>query len=82
MEVDSYMDSKGVAIAFGKRIRKLKNEKQIHINDIAYHTGLSCGYCYDIMNGKRNPSLYVIVCLAHSLDLTVSDLFFDFENFI
>lgn len=81
MEV-SLLDINSVSKAFGKVVKRHKLLHLYRNADIAEFADIADTYCSDLLNGKRNPSLFVVVSIAHAFNLTVSDLLKDFENLI
>lgn len=62
-------------IAFGERLRDLRQERGWSSQeDFAHHVGLDRTYISGLERGRRNPTLDVIVKLAHGLDVTPSEL--------
>lgn len=62
-------------VAFGKRLRDLRQDHGWSSQeDFAHHVGLDCTYISGLERGRRNPTLDIIVKLAHGLGVTPSDL--------
>lgn len=62
-------------IAFGDRIRELRKAKGwASQEDFAHHAGLDRTYVSGIERARRNPTLDVIVRLAHALEVPPADL--------
>lgn len=62
-------------VAFGERLRDLRHERGWSSQeDFAHHVGLDRTYVSGLERGRRNPTLDVIVKLAHGLDVTPSEL--------
>lgn len=62
-------------IAFGERLRDLRQERGWSSQEyFAHHVGLDRTYISGLERGRRNPTLDVIVKLAHGLDVTPSEL--------
>lgn len=59
---------------FGKRVRKLRNQKKISQEKFANEIGIDRTYMTDIENGKRNVSLAIIEKIAKGFGVSVSEL--------
>lgn len=60
----------------GKRIRKIREEKGISLNDLeAKANSIAKSNMSAIESGTRFPSLYTIYRIAHLLDVSVKELF-------
>lgn len=59
----------------GLRIRYLRKEKNLSIEDLALEAEINKNYLSDLERGRRNPSIKVINRLAKSLVITLSELF-------
>jgi transcriptional regulator with XRE-family HTH domain len=60
---------------FGKRVRKLRAEKGLSQEELAFKVGIHRTYIGGIERGERNPSLKNIAAIAKALGVTLSDLF-------
>ena len=60
---------------FGARLRKLRQEKGISQETLAFDAGMDRTYVYSVENGKRNISLVNIVKLAKALELSAREFF-------
>ena len=61
--------------AFGERLRELRNQQgRASQESFAHHVGLDRTYISGIERGTRNPTLDVIVKLAHGLGISPSEL--------
>ena len=60
---------------FGRRIRRLRIEKQLSQEKLAFEANLHRTYLGSIERGERNPSLKNIEAIANALRVTLSDLF-------
>jgi len=65
---DSVLDN------FGKRIRKLRNEKGWSQEELSFKSGFHRTYIGMIERGERNPSLVNINIFARVFNLTLSEL--------
>ncbi|TDT33006.1 helix-turn-helix domain-containing protein [Naumannella halotolerans] len=62
-------------IAFGERLRTLRRELGWSSQEaFAHHVGLDRTYISGLERGSRNPTLDVIVKLAHGLDVKPAEL--------
>lgn len=63
--------------ALAKRIRALRDARQITLDALAQQAGLSKGTVVALEQGKANPSIGVLCRLAAALSLSVTDLLAD-----
>jgi len=63
---------------FGQRIKKIRNEKKISQEELAFSCGLHRTYISDVERGIRNVSIDNIHKISKALDVSLKDLF-DFE---
>jgi transcriptional regulator with XRE-family HTH domain len=62
-------------IAFGEHLRKLRHARGWPSQEaFAHHVGLDRTYISGIERARRNPTLDVIVKLAHALDVKPAEL--------
>jgi transcriptional regulator with XRE-family HTH domain len=62
-------------IAFGEHLRDLRRQHGWASQEaFAHHVGLDRTYISGLERGNRNPTLDVIVKLAHGLDVKPADL--------
>ncbi|WP_197467573.1 helix-turn-helix domain-containing protein [Tsukamurella tyrosinosolvens] len=62
-------------MAFGERLRDLRHERGWSSQEaFARHVGLDRTYISGLERSRRNPTLDVIVKLAHALDVKPADL--------
>ena len=54
----------------GQRIRALRHERKLTLNDVARAAVLSVGYVNDIEHDRTHPSLKTLVRLAIAFDVT------------
>ncbi len=59
----------------GDRVRKLRSERKLSQEELAYKAGVHRTYLGGIERGERNPSLRNIAAIAKALDVTLSELF-------
>ena len=60
---------------FGKRVRKLRIEKRLSQEKLAFISNMHRTYIGGIERGERNPSLKNIEAIAKALNVTLSELF-------
>jgi transcriptional regulator with XRE-family HTH domain len=64
-----------IQLAFGTRLRSIRERKGLTQEQLADLSGLHRTYIWGIEQGRRNPSLINIVRIAEALGLKVGDLF-------
>lgn len=60
--------------AFGKKIRKLREDRHLSQEDLAEITGLHRTYISGIERGIRNPTLMIIAKFAKALQTSTAEL--------
>lgn len=70
-----------IQVLFGRAIRKFRTEKQISQESFADMCGLHRTYISDIERGLRNVSIENIEKMAKALDMKISDIFKEVENY-
>jgi transcriptional regulator with XRE-family HTH domain len=60
--------------ALGERIRKIRKEKGITQEELAWRAELDFSYLNQIENGKANPSIEAIARIAKGLGVKAKDL--------
>jgi transcriptional regulator with XRE-family HTH domain len=58
----------------GKRITKLRSEKKMTLEKLAYEVGISKGNLSDIEHGRKNPTYLTLQKIAQGLDISLSQL--------
>jgi len=58
----------------GSRIAEAAANKKVSIERLAYEGGVSKGYLYDLVKGRGNPSIIILLRIADALGVKVSDL--------
>jgi len=58
----------------GKNISSFANKREISIERLAYESGVSKGFLYDIVKGQGNPSAIFLFKIAASLEVPVQML--------
>ncbi len=71
---------KGLLLAFGQTVRKLRLAKDISQEKFADLCNLHRTYISDVELGKRNVSLENIGKMAMALNITISKLFQEVES--
>ena len=59
---------------FGKRVRKLREDRNMNISEFAAHSGISRGHLSELEHGKREPGLLMLQDIADGLEITMSKL--------
>lgn len=71
MSINKALD---VNYQFGKRVRFLRNQLSITIEELAFRCDLNRNYLCDIERGTRNPTLKVINKIAKGLKVSIAFL--------
>jgi len=66
-----------IKLAFGKRLRELREDKGMSQETLAHEAGLDRTYISGVERGKRNISLENIERLALALGVEIKDFFGD-----
>lgn len=69
------MKKENIKYIFGQRIKKLRKEKGLSQEKLAYICGLHRTYISDVERGSRNISLENIYAISKALDISLKDLF-------
>lgn len=69
----NFRDEKVLA-QFGKHLKKLRNQKRITQEDLAYSSNITLSQIARIEIGKINPTLCTLVVIAKTLNLKLTDL--------
>lgn len=67
-----------IKILLGRRIRQLRNAKNLSQEQLADLSGLSRQYITDVERGTRNIAIVNVEKIAKALEISLSELF-DFE---
>jgi DNA-binding XRE family transcriptional regulator len=70
-------DKEGIE-AFAIQLKKIRLEKGLSQNQLAFEAGLSLSQVARIETARINPTLSTVIILARTLDITLPELF-DFE---
>jgi len=65
----------GVAIEFGREIRRRREAQGLTLEQLADRAGLTPNYIGTIENGKRDPSLSTVLALSSGLRISPAELF-------
>ncbi len=60
--------------AFGKRLKKLRNQKNLSQEKLGQLSDLDRTYISAVERGRRNISLLNIIRIAHALDVSAASL--------
>ena len=63
-----------VSVKIGKVIRKIREEKGVTQEKLAFEAGLNRAYIGYIERGERNPSTETLVKIAKALKISPKDL--------
>jgi transcriptional regulator with XRE-family HTH domain len=63
-----------IRVLFGQNLRKIRLEKNISQEELAFRSGLHRTYVSSVERGERNISLENIEKLAHALKIPTKDL--------
>jgi len=71
-----------VKLKIGKRIKELREQKEMSQKDLSFAADLDRSYIASIENGQRNVSIVNIEKIAAALNVTLKEFFSDdkFEN--
>ena len=72
------MEHKPFILLLGKQIKKLRKEKSLTQQELAYKCDMEKSNLIRIESGRTNPTTKTLKTIADALDLKVKD-FFDFE---
>lgn len=59
----------------GNKIRKLREDRKMTQEDLAYQSEVDFSYINQIENGKRNVTVNVLERIAKALHVTLKELF-------
>lgn len=65
---------------FGKTVVRLRKEKGLSQEDLAFRAGIKRSYMGVIERGEKSPSIDTIMKVAKGLGVTISELFADERN--
>lgn len=61
---------------FGSKLRKLRKNKNLTQEELAFHAGMDSSYLGFVERGQQSPTLKKIGALADALKIDISELFF------
>jgi transcriptional regulator with XRE-family HTH domain len=64
----------------GRKIKQLRLERGLNLQDLAATTGLTKGYLSKVENSKKAPPVSTLLTLAKALGVNISTIFSDDEN--
>ena len=59
----------------GMRIRYLREQKKMTLEDLAFEANINKNYLSDLERGNRNPTVKILERIAVALDITLEELF-------
>lgn len=84
METDkaakSLPDPANLQNALGRRVRRLRAERRLTLEEVGQKSGCSVGLLSQLERGRANPSFFTLVKIAHALDIPVARLFDEQKN--
>jgi putative transcriptional regulator len=69
-----------IKVVFGKRLSKLRAERSWSQEDLSERAEIGIKHISSLENGHREPCLGVILKLAKSFDMSVSELLRDIDE--
>ena len=70
-----------VQVQLGMRIRYLRRERKLSIEDLALLSNINKNYLSDLERGTRNPSLDILNRISEGLHITLEELFKGIKQF-
>lgn len=61
--------------SIGKRIKELRKEYKLTINEVAFKAGVTAGLISRVENGRTTPSLPVFIKITEALNIALTDFF-------
>ncbi len=71
---EARLAAEALSEALGRRIRKLRLERSMTLDEVAARSGCSVGSLSQIERGIGNPSFATLVKISHALDISVARL--------
>jgi transcriptional regulator with XRE-family HTH domain len=68
------METQRIHAQVAQNVKRLLAEKQMSAERLALEIGLSRGYIYEFLNGKKRASLETLRRIANGLDVKIKDL--------
>ncbi|WP_084164635.1 helix-turn-helix domain-containing protein [Skermanella stibiiresistens] len=60
---------------FGSALRRARERVGLSQEDLAHRAGVSVGYLSQLENGRRNPSLLLVLALCGALNTELTEMF-------
>ena len=70
-----------VQVQLGMRIRYLRKERKLSIEDLALLANINKNYLSDLERGTRNPSLEILNRLVEAMHISLEELFKGIKQF-
>jgi transcriptional regulator with XRE-family HTH domain len=68
---------KAVLIKFGERLKELRTDKKLTLEQLAFAADIELSQVHRIEKGKINPTYTTLLALASGLEITISELLAD-----
>ena len=65
---------KEVLLRFGEKLKKLRTDKNLTLEALAYASNVELSQIYRIETGKINPTLTTLSAIASGLQITIAEL--------
>ena len=62
-------------IELGMRVRYLREQKKMTLEDLAFESNMNKNYLSDLERGNRNPTVKILTRIAEALEVTLEELF-------
>ncbi len=62
-------------IELGMRVRYLREQKKMTLEDLAFESNVNKNYLSDLERGNRNPTVKILTRIAEALEVTLEELF-------
>ncbi len=62
-------------IELGMRVRYLREQKKMTLEDLAFESNVNRNYLSDLERGNRNPTVKILARIAEALEVTLEELF-------
>ena len=69
-------------LVFGENLKNFRKERNISQEEFAFRAELDRTYISGLECGKRNPTLKILVKLAHALNMKPSDLLINLHSIV
>ena len=60
--------------SFGAALRQARHERALTQEEVAHRAGIAVGYLSQLENGRRNPSLLLMIALCEVLNIQLEEL--------